>query len=92
MTLPIPAGTYGTDSMHSQLGFGVTHLGISIVRGTFDSYTGSNVFPMDQSTHYGFSAKGTISRTAFGVSFGVPMVTDEVDLFLEVQFVSPASD
>lgn len=173
MTLPIPAGTYGIDTTHSQLGFGVTHLNISIVRGTFDSYTGSltvgddldgtslsiearmdsvnsghqgrnerlqgadffdsanhplmtfassgtaasgdgyeltgdltirgvsqpvtlavsyngsGVFPMDQSTHYGFSASGSISRSAFGVSFGVPMVTDDVNLHIEAQFVSP---
>ena len=162
--------------MHSQLGFGVTHLGISIVSGRFDSYggsltigealsdtslsieaemasvnsgnpgrdqhiqnadffdsenhpkmtfqstgvvesgsgysltgsltirgitqqitfdvayNGSAVFPMDKSTHYGFSATGTISRSAFGVSFGVPMVTDEVGLKLEAQFISPATD
>lgn len=175
MSLPIPAGTYGIDTMHSQLGFGVTHLNISIVRGTFDSYdgsltvgdsladtslsieadmtsvasghpgrdqtiqnpdffdsenhpkmtfastaitengdgytltgdltikgvtqsvdlavtyNGSNVFPLDGSTHYGFSATGQISRSAFGVSYGVPMVTDEVDLNLEAQFIQPAS-
>ena len=41
MTLPIPAGTYGIDAMHTQLGFSVTHLGISIIRGTFDRFTGS---------------------------------------------------
>lgn len=176
MTLPIPPGTYAIDTMHSQLGFAVTHLNISIVRGTFDSYdgaltvgdgldhtslsieadmesvnsgnpgrdghiqnadffdsanhpkmtftstgisggdsgyqltgdltikgitqevtldvtyNGSGVFPMDNSTHYGFSASGVISRSAFGVSYGVPMVTDDVQLSLEAQFVSPASD
>ena len=168
MSLPIPAGTYAIDAMHSQLGFAVTHLNISIVRGTFDSYggsltvgesladtslsieadmtsvasghpgrdetiqnpdffdsanhpkmtfastsisengdrytltgdltikgvtqsvdldvtyNGSNVFPLDGSTRYGFSATGQISRSAFGVSYGVPMVTDEVDLNLDV--------
>ncbi len=174
MSLPIPSGTYGVDTMHTQLGFSVTHLGISVVRGTFDrfsgslsvgdsladtsltieaemasinsgnamrdehmhgadffdvsnhpnmvfestsiseagsgyaltgnltikgvtqpitfetTYNGSQVFPMDQSTHYGFSAGATISRSAFGVSYGVPMVTDEVVLQLEAQFVNPA--
>jgi polyisoprenoid-binding protein YceI len=174
MSLPVPAGSYTIDPVHSQLGFAVTHLGISIVRGTFDqfsgsltvaddlegtvvaieaqmasvnsgspardehllgdsffdatnhpvlsfrsntvresdagyellgdltirgisnpirlaaSYNGSAVFPMDQSTHFGFSATGEISRSAFGVSYGVPMVTDEVALHLEAQFVQPA--
>ena len=174
MSLPIPAGTYGIDAMHSQLGFSITHLGISIVRGTFDKYegslivgaslaetavaihaemasinsgnamrdghmhgddffdvanhptmsfqstsieesdpgysmtgdltikgithsvtlaadyNGSEVFPMDQSTHFGFAARGTISRSAFGVSYGVAMVSDDVKLTLDVQFVKPA--
>lgn len=175
MTLPIPSGTYGIDTMHTQLGFSVTHLGISVIRGTFDrfsgfltvgdtlagtsvtieaemasmnsgntmrdehmhgadffdvanhpqmifqstsvtesgsgyaltgnltikgvtqpvtletTYNGSQVFPMDQSTHYGFSSNATISRSAFGVSYGVPMVTDNVKLQLEAQFIQPAA-
>jgi polyisoprenoid-binding protein YceI len=175
MNLPIPSGTYGIDTMHSQLGFSVTHLGISLIRGTFDDYTGSltvgetladttvsitavmksvnsgnrlrdehihgaeffdianhtqmtfqstsitedkggyamagdltikgitqpvvftvsyngsEVFPMDQSTHYGFGAAGTISRTAFDMGYGVPMVSDDVKLQLDAQFISPAA-
>ena len=174
MSLDIPAGTYGIDTMHSQLGFSVIHLGISTIRGTFDrfsgwlaigdsvgdtsvtieaemasmnsgnamrdehmhgadffdvanhpqmifqstsitetgsgyaltghltikgvtasvtfdtAYNGSEVFPLDQSTHYGFSAGTTISRSAFGVSYGVPLVSDDVKLQLEAQFIQPA--
>ena len=159
--------------MHSQLGFSVTHLGISTIRGTFDryqgtltvggaldgtsvaisadmssvnsgnkmrddhmhaadwfdvanhpemvftstgitangdayaltgdlsikgvtrpvvldvSYNGSGVFPMDGSTHHGFRATGSISRSAYGVSFGVPGVSDSVELALDLQFVAP---
>jgi len=176
MTLPIAAGIYGIDTNHSQLGFSVEHLGISLVGGTFDtfsgsltvgdslaatslnvsadmgsvntgnaardehlagegffdlanhsemtfsstaitevgggyevtgnltirgvtesvtlsgSYNGSGVFPADGSTHYGFSASGVINRSAFGVSAGVPLVTDEVTLALEAQFIEPAAD
>jgi polyisoprenoid-binding protein YceI len=176
MSLPIAPGTYGIDTVHSQLGFAVKHLGISVVRGTFDrfagalvvgetladtvvtieaemasinsgnsmrdqhvqgaefldtanhpqmtfrttsitdnadgyamtgdltirgethpvtlqaTYNGSAVFPVDKSTHHGFVATGTISRSAYGVSYGVPMVSDEVPLTLDVQFVSPAVD
>lgn len=174
MTLAIPSGTYGIDTMHTQLGFAVTHLGITLVRGTFDrfsgfltvgeslndtsvtieaemasmnsgnamrdehmhgadffdvanhpqmmfqstsvidngesydlngnltikgvtvpvtlktTFNGSAVFPMDQSTHYGFTASTTISRSAFGISYGVPMVSDDVELALNVQFIKPA--
>ena len=58
---------------------------------TFDtSYNGSALFPLDQSTHFGFSAGTTISRSAFDVSFGVPLVSDEVELQLEAQFIQPA--
>lgn len=176
MSLPIDPGTYGIDTVHSQLAFGVKHLGISTVRGTFDrfagalfvgetladtvvtieaemasinsgntmrdqhvhgaefldvanhpqmtfrttsivetatgyamtgdltirgatlpatfqaTYNGSAVFPVDKSTHHGFVATGTISRSAFGVSYGVPMVSDDVALTLDVQFVSAAVD
>ena len=175
MSLPIPVGTYGIDTVHSQLAFAVKHLGISTVRGTFDtfsgsltvgadlastavtiaaemgsvnsgnagrdghlqgdtffdtanhpsmtfrstsveakgddyilhgdltirgitkpvslatSFNGSGTFPMDQSTHFGFEATGQIARTDFGVSFGVPMVSDTVKLTLDVQFIQPAS-
>lgn len=40
MTLPISSGTYGVDTMHTQIGFAVTHLGITLVRGTFDRFSG----------------------------------------------------
>ena len=174
MSLPIPSGTYGIDTVHTQLGFSLTHLGISLIRGTFDrfsgwltvgdsladtsmtieaetasinsgnamrdehvhgadfldvvhhtqmifqstaiaesgsgyaltgnltikgithpvtfetTFNGSEVFPMDQSTHYGFSAGTTISRSAFGVSYGVPMISDEIALQIEAQFINPA--
>ncbi len=175
MNLPIPSGTYGIDTMHSQLGFSVTHLGISLIHGTFDnysgsltvgetlaeteviitaemasvnsgnklrdehihgaeffdvanheqmtfrstsiseagpgytmagdltikgitqpvafqvSYNGSSEFPMDHSTHYGFEATATISRSAFDMGYAVAMVSDDVKLQLDIQFISPAA-
>ena len=41
MALPIAPGNYGIDTFHSQLGFSVRHLGISIIRGTFDRFSGA---------------------------------------------------
>jgi polyisoprenoid-binding protein YceI len=174
VNLPIPAGTYGIDTIHTQLGFEVTHIGISVIRGTFErfsgfltigdtladtsltieaemasihtgnqmrdehmqspdffdvanhpqmllqstaiaekgegyaltghltikgvtqevtldtTYNGSAIYPIDQSTRYGFSAGTAISRSAFGVSYGTAIVSDEVRLHLEAQFVQPA--
>jgi polyisoprenoid-binding protein YceI len=51
------------------------------------TFNGTAVFPMDKSVHAGFEASGTFLRSAFGVSYGVPMVSDEVKLVLEVQLV-----
>ena len=176
MALPIVPGIYGIDTLHSQLGFSVRHLGISVIRGMFDRYrgelcvgddlastvvtveaemasinsgnqdrdvhmygpdwfdvdtypkmtfrstsiieapdgyamtgdltikgitnsvtfaaiyNGSNTFPMDQSTHFGFEASGSISRSAFGVSYGVPLLSDHVKLTLDAQFVLPPAE
>ena len=175
MSLPLASGTYAIDPMHSHLGFSVTHLGISLVRGTFDTFTGSLTVgagladtsvaidaemasvnsgnsmrdghlhggdffdvaahpqmtfrstsaaaagpgfsltgdltikgvtqpvtlqatfngtaesPMDKSVRNGFAASGTISRSAFGITYGAPMVSDDVKLVLDVQFVSPTA-
>ena len=37
---PHPAGHLRIDTMHTKLAFSVTHLGISIIRGTFDRFSG----------------------------------------------------
>ncbi len=37
----IPAGTYGIDPAHSNVGFEVRHMGIATVRGQFKSFQGS---------------------------------------------------
>ena len=176
MALPIDPGNYGIDTAHSQIGFAIRHLEISVVRGTFDryggalsvgddlagtvvaidaemgslnsgnrdrdqhmmgpdwldvanhprmtfrstsivevagvyevtgdlairgitrpmtfaaTYNGSNVFPMDRSTHFGFAATGSISRTAYGAGAGVPMLSDEVELTFDVQFIRPSTE
>jgi len=40
MTLALPAGTYRLDQQHSQIGFTVTHLGLTPVRGLFPEFEG----------------------------------------------------
>jgi polyisoprenoid-binding protein YceI len=51
------------------------------------SFTGTGTSPMDNSLRAGFLATGSINRTDFGVSFGVPMVSEEVQLSLDVQLI-----
>ena len=40
MSLALPAGTYRLDQQHSQIGFTVTHLGLTPVRGLFPEFEG----------------------------------------------------
>jgi polyisoprenoid-binding protein YceI len=50
-------------------------------------FNGTGTFPVDNSLHAGFEASGSFNRTDFGVNFGVPMVSDEVQLDLQVQLI-----
>jgi polyisoprenoid-binding protein YceI len=60
-------------------------------------FFGTSVFPMDQSTRAGFSATGSLSRSAFGIEFNMPlggdkmMISDKVALELDIQLVAPTS-
>ena len=55
------------------------------------TFNGSGVFPVDQSTHYGFTGTGTIKRSDFGVGPGGPILSDDVALQLDAQFIAPAA-
>jgi polyisoprenoid-binding protein YceI len=41
MSLPIAPGNYAIDPLHTQIGFSITHLGITPVRGIFTGYSGT---------------------------------------------------
>ena len=57
-------------------------------------FFGTSVFPVDQSTHAGFSATGSLSRKDFGIEFNMAlggdkvMISDKVALELDVQLVA----
>ncbi len=60
---------------------------------TFDvTYNGEAIFPIDGSTHFGFTGGTTISRSAFGASHALDVISDEIDLILEVRFVRPPAN
>lgn len=60
---------------------------------TFDvTYNGRAIFPIDGTTHFGFTGRATISRSAFGVSQAFDVISDEVDLMLDVQFSRPEAN
>lgn len=52
-------------------------------------FTGAGKGPMNQAETIGFEATTSISRSAFGMSYGVPFVPDEVPLQISVAFEKP---
>jgi polyisoprenoid-binding protein YceI len=57
-------------------------------------FHGTETYPIDQSTHAGFTATGQIRRSDFGIDFGIVageklMLSDKVKIELDLQFVSP---
>ena len=90
-----PTMTFQSTSV-AESGDGYAMTGDLTIRGvtvpvTFDTtFNGSEVFPVDGSTHFGFSASATISRTAFDMVQLIPVLSDNVKLELEAQFVRPA--
>ncbi|HVY12127.1 MAG TPA: YceI family protein [Alphaproteobacteria bacterium] len=60
---------------------GVTHpISLDVV------FHGYGQHPMTKAAHLGFGATGTIKRSEWGFSKGVPMVGDEVQLIIEAEF------
>jgi polyisoprenoid-binding protein YceI len=49
-------------------------------------FTGAGPHPMNHSLQVGFEAKTTINRGDFGISYGLPMVGDETQLWITVAF------
>jgi polyisoprenoid-binding protein YceI len=54
--------------------------------------------PMDPHARIGFSARGTLKRSEFGITYGIPApgttmgVGDDVDVIVEVEFTGPPWD
>ncbi|QDH35070.1 YceI family protein [Porphyrobacter sp. YT40] len=54
---------------------------------TFEAeFTGAGTNPMNKKETVGFEAETTIKRSDFGVNYGIPMVSDEVELDISVAF------
>jgi len=56
------------------------------------AFGGAQEFALDGRVHAGFEAQGTIKRSDYGVHFGEldVIVSDEIPLQLDLQFVAPA--
>lgn len=49
-------------------------------------FTGAGTSPVNQAKTIGFEGRATINRSDFGVSYGIPMISDEVALDITVAF------
>jgi polyisoprenoid-binding protein YceI len=49
-------------------------------------FTGAGLGPMNKAETVGFEATTTVKRSDFGISYGVPLVSDEVPLKITVAF------
>ena len=62
------------------------------------TFGGTESNPLDGSTRAGFSATGSIDRTAYGIDWNVPMpgggamLSNTIDLTLDAQLVAPSAD
>ena len=59
-------------------------LDVMFNKAAFDDRKNSNII--------GFSAKTTVSRSQWGLSYGVPVISDEVEIAVEVEFIKPADE
>ena len=50
------------------------------------TFTGGGPHPMSKKPNVGFTATTTIKRSEFGVSYGIPMVSDDVKLVINAAF------
>jgi polyisoprenoid-binding protein YceI len=87
VTAPTAMRIHGDFTLH-----GVTRR--VILDATFNGgYAGH---PMDPHARIGFSARGSLKRSKFGIAFGVPApgtsmgVSDDVDVIIEAEFSGPA--
>lgn len=50
------------------------------------TFTGGGPHPMSKKPNVGFSATTTVKRSEFGISYGIPMVSDDVALVINAAF------
>ena len=78
--------TVGADSMSARISGNLTMNGITQPVTIDARFTGAGTNPMSKVETIGFEGETTISRSAFGIDYAVPMVGDEVDLKISVAF------
>ncbi len=87
---PAPARFVSTavtvDGMEAEITGNLTINGITRPVTLEAEFTGAGVNPMNQKETVGFEAETEIKRSDFGVNYGIPFVSDEVELEISVAF------
>lgn len=75
-----------TDASHADVLGDLTLHGVTRPVTLHATFNGAGINPLDKAYTVGFDARGSISRSAFGVTKYVPLVGDTVDLTLSAAF------
>jgi polyisoprenoid-binding protein YceI len=78
-----------TSPADAQIAGDVTLHGVTLPLTLTAHFNGAGVNPARQTYTVGFEVSGRLKRSAFGVSKGVPMVGDDVDLIISAAFERP---
>ncbi|MGB7407396.1 MAG: YceI family protein, partial [Pontixanthobacter sp.] len=78
--------TIGRDGISAMIDGNLTMNGVTQPISIDTQFTGAGANPMSDAETIGFEGQTTISRSAFGIDYAVPMVSDEVALTISVAF------
>ena len=76
----------GRDGVSAMIRGNLTMNGVTRPTTIDAQFTGAGANPMSDVQTLGFEGTTTISRSAFGIDYAVPMVSDEVELTISVAF------
>jgi polyisoprenoid-binding protein YceI len=78
-----------TSPADAQIAGDLTLHGVTLPLTLTAHFNGAGVNPARKTYTVGFEVSGRLKRSAFGVSKGVPMVGDDVDLIISAAFERP---
>lgn len=82
----------GVDGLSAYIDGNLTLNGVTRPVGIEARFTGAGANPRSKAESVGFEGKATIKRSDFAINYGIPMVSDEVELELSAAFEKPAGE
>lgn len=84
--------TVGKDGMSAYILGDLTLNGRTAPVALQATFSGAGTNPMNKKETVGFHARGMLKRSAFGIGYAIPMVSDEVELDITAAFEKPAGE